>query len=105
MVDEETKEEEQGRIEHEAQKEEQAQQEKQADLVTKANKAAERLEKANKELKSLLQQQAASKAEAILGGHSTSEHVKSMTQDEREIEAARKMLAGTGYDDELFPKK
>ena len=85
----------------EEEKQEQAQPEqevKEDDMIAKANAAAERLEKANEQLNKLLKQQASIIARDTLGGRSSaSEPTK--TKEDKEIEEARKMLKGTGYED------
>ena len=78
----------------------------QGDLIKKANDAADRLEAANKETKEILSTQAKAKAERILGGEaSAGKEQKTQTDEEKEIASARAMILGTGYEDELFPKK
>ena len=74
------------------------------DLITKANAAAERLEKANKQMADLLAKQALMKAEQIIGGQSQAGG-KQETEDDKELAAAKAMLAGTGLEDDLFPDK
>ena len=76
----------------------------QPDLMKQANEAAERLEKANKELRDLLDRRDLMKAEEILGGKSDAGH-QTMTEDDKEVAEAKKMLAGTGFEDDLFPGK
>lgn len=76
-------------------------------ILDEANKAAERLEAANKQMAELLQQKANLEAEKVLGGRASAgkEQEKPMTKDDLAIIEARKMLAGTGFADELFPEK
>lgn len=74
------------------------------DLVKNAWDAVERLEKENAELKNLLAQQALMKAEQILGGKADAGR-KEETDEDREVKAARALLAGTGYESDLFPEK
>lgn len=73
-------------------------------LIDKAVNAAERLENANKELEKLLDKQARMKVEETLGGTAIAGTHKP-TEEEKEIEGAKKLLEGTGFEDELFPKK
>lgn len=76
------------------------------DKIAEAKAVAERIEKATKDLKEQLNRQQAIKAEEILAGRSlATDPGKVQTEDDKEIAAARKMLEGTGYDDELFPLK
>lgn len=75
-------------------------------MIDNANTAAKRLEAANTEMRSILDQQAATKAEAILGGTTNAgEVIKPLTEDEKIEESARKLLKGTGLEDHAFPKK
>lgn len=67
-------------------------------LIGDANAAAERMEKANKTLASLLEKQEALKVETTLGGTATAGTQK-MTADEKSIQEAKKLLEGTGYED------
>lgn len=73
-----------------------------ADLISNANSAAERLESANKELSKLLVRQEALRVEATLGGEaSAGQPLK--TKEQVEIDGAKKLLEGTGLEDEAFP--
>ena len=77
-----------------------------ADRIAEARALAERMEKANKETRELINRQQAIKAEEILAGRSVAtKPANELSQDEKEIAAARKMLQGTGYEDDLFPLK
>jgi len=74
------------------------------DTIREANAASERLEKANTEMLALLDRQAAEKAENALGGQTEAGIApKELTDEDREVAAAKKLLAGTGYGDQLFP--
>ena len=75
------------------------------DMVSKANAAAARLEKANKELAALIQRQEKMKVEATLSGEASAGIKQRRTKEEREIDNAREFLKGTGYEDDLFPVK
>ena len=75
-------------------------------LIDKANAAAERLEKANEQMETLVAKQIAAKTEQILGGSATTtEPNQEKTKEEKEIASARRLLAGTGYEDQLFPEE
>ncbi len=80
------------------------QREVKTDPVGDANKAAERLEKANKDLADLLDKQVKMKVENILGGESEA-GAQEKSKEEVEIDEAKKMLEGTGFEDMAFPKK
>lgn len=73
--------------------------------IEQATAAAARLEKANAKMEQLLKQQANAKAEEILSGTADAGTKQEQTKEEKQIESARKMLKGTGYDDMLFPRK
>ena len=74
------------------------------DMIVKANEAAERLEGANRELGKLLAKQEQLKVEATFGG--TAEAGKQEdTKEQKAIAAARKLVEGTGFEDDLFPEK
>ena len=72
------------------------------DLITKANEAAERQEKANAELSKLLTRQEALRVEQTLGGTAIA-GAPALTQDEKDIAAAKKFLEGTGLEQDAFP--
>ena len=65
------------------------------------------MEEANKKFEELLVRQEAQQVEKTLGGVTNAGEPQSveLTKEEKSIESARKMLAGTGYDDLLFPVK
>jgi len=69
------------------------------DRISQANAAAIRLEQATQKMKETLQQMQAEKAEAILAGQADAGTNQPATKEELEIAEARKMLAGTGYED------
>ena len=72
------------------------------DMIAKANEAVERLESANKELGKLLAKQEQLRVEASFGG--TAEAGKrEETKEQKEIKEARKLVEGTGFEDEIFP--
>jgi len=68
-----------------------------ADYVQKANDAAERLEKANIELKQLLRQQEKHKFENTIGGTAAAGRQK-LTVEQQKNENAKKQLEGTGFE-------
>lgn len=68
------------------------------DLVKKAEEAAIRLEKANAQMEKLLAQQAQNKINETLGGQSSAGK-QHKTAEELEKEDARRLLAGTGFED------
>jgi hypothetical protein len=72
------------------------------ELIDKANVTAERLEKANKEFEKLLARHERLAIETTLGGSAIA-GVKQKTQDELEIEYAKRWLAETGMEKECFP--
>jgi len=73
------------------------------DLVSKANEAAERLEKANEEHARLIAKQERLNVERTLGGHAAAGQPQEMTVEEKAIASAKAMLAGTGLEEHAFP--
>lgn len=73
-----------------------------ADLISNATKAAERLEKANKELAKLLIMQQQMQVKKTLQGTADT-GMNQVTEDEKETAEAKKMLEGTGLEDYAFP--
>jgi len=76
-------------------------------LIDKANKAAERLEEANKRLSGLLEEQRLMNVENVMGGQAKAGSQKK-TKEETDKDNARAMLEGTGYEtmfDEPDPTK
>lgn len=69
------------------------------DMVAKANKAAARLEKANKKQEEILKRAEALKVEETLGGSAEAGTAKKMTKDEKETAIAKEYLKGTGMED------
>jgi hypothetical protein len=68
-------------------------------MIEDANKAAERLEKANAEQKTLLDRQDATEARLKLGGQSSAGgQLVVKTEDEKWAEEAKERYAGTGLD-------
>jgi len=74
------------------------------DMIAKANQAAERLEGANKELSLLLSKQEQLKVEATFGGSAEAGKQES-TEEQKADAAARKLVEGTGFEEDLFPEK
>ena len=70
---------------------------KQPSMVEDANAAAERLEKANAEHERLILKEEKLIAEKALGGK-TEAGSKAMSDDEKIVEGAKKLLHGTGYE-------
>ena len=103
MAKDETPTEEPGQQEEEI-KETPAQAEQTNQIIEQANAAAERLENANKEHAKLLQQQAAMQVERTLGGTANAGQ-PSISKEDKEIQEAKKLLAGTGLEDYAFPSK
>ena len=64
---------------------------------------AERLETANKRHAELLAVHEKQQIEATLSGKTVAGE-KKMTKDEKDIANAKKMLAGTGWENEIFPE-
>lgn len=84
--------------------EEQEEEKDPVSVVDVANKAAERLEAANKETLKLIQRQEKMMVEKTLAG-STDASEPAMTTEEKGIAEAKKMLEGTGLEDHAFPDK
>lgn len=74
------------------------------DMIVKANEAAERLEGANRELGRLLAKREQLKVEATFGGYAEAGKQEN-TKEQKEIAAAKKLVEGTGFEDDLFPEK
>jgi cell division septum initiation protein DivIVA len=71
------------------------------DLIKQATEAAERLEKANQQMADLMAKQASEKVKSSFAGESYAGRPQ-VSKEEKEIAEAKKFLAGTGYEDELF---
>ena len=71
-------------------------------MINNANEAAERMEKANKEAKEIIHRQEMLKVEKTLGGTSDAGS-QELTEEQKEVAAARKMIEGTGFETDLFP--
>jgi hypothetical protein len=79
--------------------------EAEADPIAEAKQAAIDLKEANAEKAKLLEREEALNTLKMLGGKSDAgAKPKEKTEEEKEVDSARAMLAGTGYEDILFPK-
>ena len=69
-------------------------------MINRANDAADRMEKANAEMRVLLEKREVAKVESTLSGetHAGKEPVVKSVEAES-LEAAKKQLAGTGFED------
>ncbi len=72
-------------------------------VVADTNAAAARLEAANADQRALMQQQQAMAVEATLAGKAGVNTTPRLSAEQKSIAAAKAMLAGTGYGEELFP--
>ena len=90
--------------EEENQDDQEEDEEKSANLIDKANEVAARQEKANETLAKLLEKQERLRVEETLGG-TTEAGSPPITQEQKEIDSAKKMLAGTGFEDVVDPPK
>lgn len=75
------------------------------DLIEKAKQAADRLEAGNKELARLIALQQSMQVQASLAGRANAGTKTAMTDDEKELADAKKLLEGTGLEDYAFPNK
>lgn len=73
-------------------------------LIDKANAATERMEKANEKTEALIKIQEKMKADEAVGGK-TDAGSKEMSEDEKIEADAKKLLKGTGFEEDLFPEK
>jgi hypothetical protein len=71
-------------------------------LIDAANQAADRLEAGNKLLSELLEKQQKMQIEQQLGG-STSAGQAAEDKEKKAIEAAKKLIAGSGFENDVFP--
>ena len=74
------------------------------DMISKANAAAARLEEANLQHAKLIAKQELMQVEQTLSGTARA-GTQNKTKEQKDIENARNMLKGTGYDEELFPSR
>lgn len=72
--------------------------------IQQANEAAARLEAANTRYAELLGRQEALQVEKTLGGEADA-GTKERTAEDEAIDAAKRQLKGTGFDEMLFPSK
>lgn len=73
----------------------------QQDLIAKAHEAAARQEAANKKFEELLSRQERLKVENMFAG-SADAGQQTETEEQKDIKEAKKWLAGTGFENELF---
>jgi hypothetical protein len=78
--------------------------EKSTELIDAANAAAERLEKANAELRELTTKKEKQDVEEILSGKAAAGKTEP-TEEDKEIAGAKELLKGTGYEDVLDAEK
>lgn len=72
-------------------------------LIVEANKAAERLENANKDLAKLIAIQQKAQVEKTLSGNTQAGNTETqITEEDKKTANAKKFLEGTGYDVDLF---
>ena len=74
------------------------------DLIALANKAAERLEAANKNTEALIKQAAQAQVQRTLAGQATA-GVPVLSDEEKKEQRAKEFLKGTGFEDDLFPEE
>lgn len=74
------------------------------DMITRANAAAIRVEEANAKMEELIQKLAALQVQNTLGG-TTEAGQPVQTAEEKADAAAKEMIKGSGFEDELFPDK
>lgn len=72
-------------------------------IVSGALAAAERIEAANKEMAALIKRQEALAVENTLGGSASAGGDQELSDEQKKDKDAKKFLAGTGYENTLFP--
>ncbi|MAH49111.1 hypothetical protein CMI37_25020 [Candidatus Pacearchaeota archaeon] len=77
---------------------------KSTELIDKANDAADRLEAANKESEKLKKELEILQANTALDGKADAGQPQ-LTEEEKGIEQAKALIAGSGFEDRLFPSK
>ena len=75
------------------------------DLISKANEAAERMETANNQMEANLKRQESLMVEKTLSGQTTAGEPQGLTEEDKAIEEAEKLLVGTGYEGLLRKQK
>lgn len=73
-------------------------------IIAQANAASERLEKANKDLATLLQRQEELQIERTFGGTADAGS-QNISKEQQELDSAKALLKGTGLEDYAFPNK
>ena len=73
------------------------------EMIRKNNEAAERMEKANKNMEENLNRRERILEKERFGGRAEAGG-KEKTQEEKDIDDARKLLKGTGFEERLFPR-
>ena len=76
---------------------------KSEDMISKAEAAAIRIEEANKKTAELLAKQEALLVERTLSGKAQAGTIEK-SEEQKEIESARNLLKGSGFEDQLFPQ-
>lgn len=74
------------------------------DKLDRAEAITRRMEEGNKELDKLLKKQERLQVEQKLGGETMAGNSKGPTKEQQEIKAARDLIKGSGFEDELFPE-
>lgn len=72
------------------------------EMIQKAKEAAEKLEEQNKRLEKNLDRQERLRAEEALGGIADAGS-QEKSQEEKEVEDAKKLIEGSGFEDMAFP--
>ena len=73
-------------------------------MLEEAKKVAEELKRANEETAKLLKEQQEMRVQTMLGGTAKAGTV-APTKEDKEIDGARNLIKGSGYEDILFPKR
>jgi hypothetical protein len=89
---------------YDVEKPEEKQESSSNDLIADANRAAARLEAANRESLRLIRLAEKQKLEETFAGKANAGK-KQTSKEDKATEAARKLIEGSGYEDELFPRK
>lgn len=74
-------------------------------MIEDANAAAERLEKANEVHTDNLARQEKLQVQKFLGGETEAGGAPPKSEEDKQIDSARELLKGTGFDEQLFPKE
>lgn len=73
-------------------------------LIQKAEDAAKAIEEQNERLEKNLERQEKLRAEKVLGGK-TDAATQEMSKEEKEVEEAKKLIAGSGFEELAFPSE